>query len=315
MPPSLLAPPACRQPRSRQAPPNAGIGTGVGIATGEILRAVPEYGLILVGTRDRVTTITLNRPDSFNALNETLTDEVCLALEEARTDDRIGAVVVTGAGHAFCSGQDLKSIQDQGSGGNIGDFVRSHLRLHFNRMILAIRQLPKPVVGSINGVAAGAGMSLALACDLRVGSDRSSFMQAFARVGLVPDSGSTYLLPALVGSSRALDLAWTARRVGADEALSIGLLNRKVPEADLATEAQQLAASLARGPALATALAKEAIYGAAERGLSAALELEADLQAECIVTADFQEGVTAFLEKREPGFGRSPGPAEKEQTD
>jgi len=309
MPPSLLAPPACRQPRSRQAPPNAGIGTGVGIATGEILRAVPEYSLIRVATRDRVTTITLNRPDSFNALNETLTDEVCLALEEARSDDRIGAVVVTGAGRAFCSGQDLKSIQDQGSGGDIGDFVRRHLRLHFNRMILAIRQLPKPVVGSINGVAAGAGMSLALACDLRVGSDRSSFMQAFARVGLVPDSGSTYLLPALVGSSRALDLAWTARRVDADEALSIGLLNRKVPEADLATEAQQLAASLARGPALATALAKEAIYGAAERGLSAALELEADLQALCIVTDDFQEGVTAFLEKREPGFGRSPAPS------
>ena len=293
-------------PPSLQLPPNAGTGTGGDIDTGEILRPVPEYSLILVGTRDRVTTITLNRPDSFNALNGTLTDEVCLALEEARTDDRVGALVITGAGRAFCSGQDLKAIQDQGSDGDIGDFVRSHLRLHFNRMILAIRRLPKPVVGSINGVAAGAGMSLALACDLRVGTEKSSFMQAFARVGLVPDSGSTFLLPALLGSSRALDLAWTARRVGADEALAMGLLNRKVPEPELAKEAQELAASLARGPALATAMAKEAIYGAAERGLAEALDLEADLQAQCIATDDFQEGVTAFLEKREPRFGHSP---------
>jgi 2-(1,2-epoxy-1,2-dihydrophenyl)acetyl-CoA isomerase len=262
--------------------------------------------MILVDTRDGVTTITLNRPDSFNALNSGLTDEVCLALEEARTDDRVGAVVITGAGRAFCSGQDLKSIQDEGSGGDIGDFVRSHLRLHFNRMILAVRNLPKPVVGAINGVAAGAGMSLALVCDLRVGTEKSSFMQAFTRVGLVPDSGSTYLLPELVGTSRALDLAWTARRVGADEAVAMGLLNRKVPEADLAREAQDLAVGLARGPRLATSMTKEAIYGAAGRGLAAALDLEADLQAQCIAADDFQEGVQAFLEKREPRFGRSP---------
>ncbi|HEV1996796.1 MAG TPA: enoyl-CoA hydratase-related protein [Candidatus Dormibacteraeota bacterium] len=267
---------------------------------------MPEYSMILVDTSGGVTTITLNRPDSFNALTGAMADEVCVALEEARTTDRVGAVVITGAGRAFCSGQDLKSMEDEGSGGDIGDFVRSHLRLHFNRMILAVRTLPKPVVGSINGVAAGAGMSLALACDLRVGTDKSSFMQAFARVGLLPDAGSTYLLPALVGTARALDLAWTARRLGADEALSMGLLNRKVPEGDLAAETRELAESLARGPSLATALAKEAIYGSAERGLAAALELEADLQAQCIATDDFQEGVTAFLEKREPRFGRSP---------
>jgi 2-(1,2-epoxy-1,2-dihydrophenyl)acetyl-CoA isomerase len=266
---------------------------------------VAEYNMILVDTRDGVATIVLNRPDSFNALTGALTDEVCLALAEARTDERVGAVVITGAGRAFCSGQDLKSIQEEGSGTDIGDFVRSHLRLHFNRMILDIRKLPKPVVAAVNGVAAGAGMSLALACDLRIGTARSSFMQAFQRVGLVPDSGSTYLLPALVGASRALDLAWTARRVGAEEALAMGLLNRVVPEEALADEAQELAATLARGPALATSMTKEAIYGAAERGLAAALDLEADLQAQCIATEDFQEGVAAFLLKREPRFGRS----------
>jgi 2-(1,2-epoxy-1,2-dihydrophenyl)acetyl-CoA isomerase len=267
---------------------------------------VTDYSLILVDTSDRVATITLNRPDSFNALTGAMSDEVCAALEEARTSERVGAVVITGAGRAFCSGQDLKSIEDEGSGGDIGDFVRQHLRLHFNRMILAIRNLPKPVVGGINGVAAGAGMSLALACDLRVGSERASFMQAFSRVGLVPDAGSTYLLPALIGTSRALDLAWTARRVGAEEARDMGLLNRLVGEADLAAQAQDLAASLAHGPALATRMAKEAIYGAAARGLAQALDLEADLQAQCIATDDFREGVQAFLEKREPRFGQSP---------
>ena len=285
---------------------NGASATGAATVTGDILSAVPEYSLVLVETRDRVSTITLNRPDSFNALTGTMSDEVCLAMEEARTDDRVGAVVITGAGRAFCSGQDLKAIEDEGSGMDIGDFVRTHLRLHFNRMVLAIRNFPKPVVASVNGVAAGAGMSLALACDLRVGTDKSSFMQAFTRVGLVPDSGSAYLLPELVGVARALDLAWTARRVGADEALAMGLLNRKVPEADLAVEAQELAASLARGPALATSMTKEAIYGAAARGLEATLELEADQQAQCIATDDFREGVTAFLEKREPRFGQSP---------
>jgi 2-(1,2-epoxy-1,2-dihydrophenyl)acetyl-CoA isomerase len=287
-------------------PAAAATGATAATAAGDILGPVTDYNLILVETHDRVTTITLNRPDSFNALTGAMSDEVCAALEEARTSERVGAVVITGAGRAFCSGQDLKSMEDEGSGGDIGDFVRQHLRLHFNRMILAIRDLPKPVVGGINGVAAGAGMSLALACDLRVGSERASFMQAFSRVGLVPDAGSTYLLPALLGTSRALDLAWTARRVGAEEAREMGLLNRLVAEADLAAQTQDLAAGLAQGPALATRMAKEAIYGAAARGLAQALDLEADLQAQCIATDDFQEGVQAFLEKREPRFGQSP---------
>jgi 2-(1,2-epoxy-1,2-dihydrophenyl)acetyl-CoA isomerase len=265
-----------------------------------------DYNTILVETADRVATITLDRPDSFNALTGRMADEVRGALEAARVDDRVGAVVLTGAGRAFCSGQDLKSIEDEGAGTDIGDFVRDHLRNHFNRMILDIRRLPKPVVGSINGVAAGAGMSLALACDLRVGSEKAAFMQAFARVGLVPDAGSTYLLPALVGTARALELAWTARRVGADEALALGLLNVKVGEADLAAETHELAARLARGPALATGMAKDAIHGAAERGIEKALNLEAELQAQCIATSDFQEGVAAFLEKREPRFGGAP---------
>ena len=262
-----------------------------------------EYDTILVETADRVTTITLNRPESFNALTGHMSDEIRAALDDARLDDRVGAIVVTGAGRAFCSGQDLKSMEDENQGADIGEFVRHHLRNHFNLMILAIRRVPKPVIAAVNGVAAGAGMSLALACDLRVGSERSSFMQAFSRVGLVPDAGSTYLLPALVGTARALEMAWTARRVGADEALAVGLLNTRVAEDELVGTAHEVAARLARGPALATGLAKEAILGAAERGLEATLALEADLQGRCIATPDFAEGVTAFLEKREPQFG------------
>ena len=268
---------------------------------------MPDYDTILVETSDRVTTITLNRPDSFNALTGHMADEIRAALDEARLDDRVGAVVFIGAGRAFCSGQDLKAIEDESDGTAIGEFVRHHLRNHFNLMTLAIRRLPKPVIAAVNGVAAGAGMSLALACDLRVGSEKSSFMQAFSRVGLIPDAGSTYLLPALVGTARALEMAWTARRVGADEALAVGLLNQKVAEADLASEAHELATRLARGPALATGLAKEAILGAAERGLEATLTLEADLQGRCISTPDFIEGVSAFLEKREPQFGGAHG--------
>lgn len=283
-------------------------GTGA-TSGGDILSPVADHNLILVETRDRVTTVTLNRPDSFNALTGEMSDEVCRALAGARTDDRVGAVVITGAGRAFCSGQDLRSIEPEASDGDVGDFVRNHLRLHFNRLILDIRRLPKPVLGSINGVAAGAGMSLALACDLRVGSDQASFMQAFSRVGLVPDAGSTYLLAALVGTARALELAWTARRVGADEALALGLLNRKVAADELLRETHDFASTLAHGPALAIGMTKEAILESAGRGLAAALDHEAELQAQCIATDDFREGVAAFLEKREPRFGQSPARA------
>jgi 2-(1,2-epoxy-1,2-dihydrophenyl)acetyl-CoA isomerase len=164
-------------------------------------------------------------------------------------------------------------------------------------------------VGAINGVAAGAGMSLALATDIRVASDKASFMQAFSRVGLVPDAGSNYFLVQLVGLPRALEMAWTARRVGVDEALELGLVNRVVPADELAGAAQSLAASLARGPVKAIALTKAAMIKATSASLSEILALEAELQAECIVTDDFTEGVAAFLEKREPRFGQTPSRA------
>ena len=251
-----------------------------------------------------VATISLNRPDTFNALNET----ICLELQDvfgaiAASDD-IRAVVLTGEGRAFSAGQDLRSMESDGVDPAI--FVKDVLRRRYAPLILAMRELPKPIVGAINGVAAGAGMSLALATDIRVASKQASFMQAFSRVGLVPDAGSNYFLVQLVGLPRALELAWTAGRVGAEEALELGLVNRVVPAEDLMGTAEELATSLAKGPATAIGLTKAAMIRATGAGLAEILDLEAELQAQCIVTDDFQEGVNAFLEKREPRFGQTP---------
>ncbi|HXA41329.1 MAG TPA: enoyl-CoA hydratase-related protein [Candidatus Solibacter sp.] len=251
-----------------------------------------------------VATISLNRPDTFNALNETICLELQDVFGEIAARDDIRAVVLTGEGRAFSAGQDLRSMESDGV--DPATFVKDVLRRRYAPLILAMRELPKPIVGAINGVAAGAGMSLALATDIRVASNQASFMQAFSRVGLVPDAGSNYFLVQLVGLPRALELAWTARRVGAEEALELGLVNRVVPAEDLMATAGELAASLAKGPATAIGLTKAAMIKATGAGLAEILDLEAELQAQCIVTDDFQEGVNAFLEKREPRFGQTP---------
>jgi 2-(1,2-epoxy-1,2-dihydrophenyl)acetyl-CoA isomerase len=252
--------------------------------------------------RDGVATITLNRPDAFNALTPTLNSEVRDALAAVGSDESVRAVVLTGAGRAFCSGQDLRQME----AGDPAQQVKDMLNHSYAPMIMAMRQLPKPIVGAINGVAAGAGMSLALATDIRIASEKASFMQAFSRVGLIPDAGSNYFLPRLVGLPRALELAWTARRVGAAEALSVGLVNSVVPAEDLDTAAHEMATQLAKGPVLAIGLTKQAMLEAENSSLPQILALEAELQSRCIVTEDFVEGVSAFLEKREPRFGHSP---------
>ena len=253
---------------------------------------------------EAVARVSLNRPDSFNALNETICFELQDVFREIAGNPEVRAVILTGEGRAFSAGQDLRSMDSDGA--DPAEFVKDVLRKRYAPLILAMRRLGKPIVGAINGVAAGAGMSLALATDLRIASEKASFMQAFSRVGLVPDAGSNYFLVQLVGLPRALELAWTARKVGAEEALQMGLVNRVVPEAELATAAQELAATLARGPQTAIALTKQAMTGALTADLAAILDLEAELQAQCVVTDDFQEGVAAFLEKREPRFGQSP---------
>jgi 2-(1,2-epoxy-1,2-dihydrophenyl)acetyl-CoA isomerase len=260
------------------------------------------YDNLVYEQGEGVATITLNRPDAFNALTRDLNRELREALATVAGDESVRAVVLTGAGRAFSSGQDLRQME----GGDPAEVVRDTLNNSYAPMILAMRRLPKPIIGAINGVAAGAGMSLALATDIRIASDKASFMQAFSRVGLVPDAGSNYLLPRLVGLPRALELAWTARRVGAEEGLQMGLVNSVVPADELAAAAREMALKLAAGPALAIALTKEAMIKAEGASLAEILALEAELQARCIVTEDFTEGVSAFLEKREPRFGQSP---------
>jgi 2-(1,2-epoxy-1,2-dihydrophenyl)acetyl-CoA isomerase len=263
-----------------------------------------ELETLLYSESEGVATVSLNRPESFNALNETICFELQDVFRAIADSDAVRAVILTGEGRAFSAGQDLRSMETDGA--DAADFVKEVLRRRYAPLITGMRSLPKPIVGAINGVAAGAGMSLALATDVRIASDKSSFMQAFSRVGLVPDAGSNYFLVQLVGLPRALELAWTARRVGAAEALELGLVNRVVPEAELQGAAREMATSLARGPAQAIALTKQAMTRATTADLAEILDLEAELQARCIVTDDFQEGVAAFLEKREPRFGQTP---------
>ena len=245
-----------------------------------------------------VATITLNRPDVLNALNAELMLELRAALERSRDDANVRAIVVTGAGRAFCAGADLASV---GSGSGPRD-PGATLRERYHPVILAMRQMPKPIVSAVNGVAAGAGMSIALAGDIVLASESASFLQAFSKIGLIPDAGSTWFLPRLAGDLRARALAILADRIPADEALRYGIVWKVLPDADLQDEARMLAERLAGMPTRAYALIKQALDASSTNGLADQLELEARLQSEAGRTEDAAEGVLAFLQKRPPNF-------------
>ena len=244
-----------------------------------------------------VATITLNRPDALNALTVPMKGALLAAFREAGSDPAARAVILTGAGRAFCAGQDLRE-RLQPDAAPLGEEVRER----YNPIVRAMRALPKPIVGAINGVAAGAGASLAMGCDLRIAADTASFALAFGRVGLVPDSGATWLLPRLVGAARAAELALLNEPVSAAGALEIGLVSRVVPAEELATEARSVAARLAAGAPRAIALTKRALNAAWDRDLDAALDDEAALQDEAGRMRDHAEGMAAILEKRPPRF-------------
>lgn len=256
-----------------------------------------SYDTLLWEVADGIGAITLNRPDTLNAVNRQMTDELAAVLKAAAKDEAVRCLVVTGSGRGFSSGEDLKdhSGDEQGS---LGD----DLRRRYNPLILRLRTLEKPVIASVNGVAAGAGMSLAMACDLRIASDRARFIQSFSKVGLVPDSGSCFFLPRLVGLGKALELAWTADGVDAHEAERIGLVNKVVPPDRLAEETRTWAARLAAGPPKAYGLIKRAMNKALTASLEEMLEYEAYLQEATGYSEDFKEGVAAFVEKRPPVF-------------
>lgn len=258
-------------------------------------------GVVLLKNEGGVRTITLNRPEVLNAFSGDLLAMLGRAVRGAAEDKAIRCLVITGAGRAFCSGQDLAEYAGRLESSDPID-LEKRLRDEYNPIITSIRTMEKPVIASVNGVAAGAGCSLALACDMRIAAESASFIEAFIKVGLVPDCASTFMLPRLVGISRAMELAITGRKVPAAEAVELGLVNRVVPDKELLAETMKLAEQLARLPTRAIGLTKRAINAAWTSELKPQLELEAKLQALATLTDDHREGVRAFLEKRRPHF-------------
>ncbi|MBK9145814.1 MAG: enoyl-CoA hydratase/isomerase family protein [Candidatus Melainabacteria bacterium] len=260
-----------------------------------------EENILLTEKKGKVGIITLNRPDKLNAFNDELTFRLQDALKEMEKDSGVRCLVLTGAGRGFCSGQDLQSrsvSQEMGERPSLGDSIRRR----YNPIIIRLRRIEKPVIAAVNGVAAGAGASLAFACDFRIVSQKASFIQSFTRVGLVPDSGSTFLLPRLIGATRAFELMLTADKLSADDALALNLVNEVVPEDSVMEKAMTLAERLASGPTKAFGLTKRAFNKALFDDLEELLEYEACLQEIAGRSDDFQEGVKAFVEKREPAY-------------
>lgn len=251
----------------------------------------------LLATRaSGVLTLTLNRPEALNSLTTELLDDLATSLREVETDASLRAVVITGAGRAFSAGQDLKA-QLEGDG---IDLV-SHLREHYLPVIEGMRSLEKPIIAAVNGVAAGAGMSLALAADLRVAGDAASFVQAFVRVGLVPDAAATYYLPRLIGLGRAMELAMLGESIDSRAALAMGLVNRVVADEELRTAVGDLASRLANGPR-SLGLIKRALSVSLDNEFDKQFRVEETAQLEALDTDDFREGVNAFREKRPASF-------------
>jgi len=252
---------------------------------------------VRVQVADAVATITLDRPESLNALTIPMKVALREALGSIAEDRSVRAVVLTGSGRAFCAGQDLGEREAPDA-----PPLDVELRERYNPIIRAIRSMGQPVIAAVNGVAAGAGASIAFACDLRIASTEARFVLAFGRIGLVPDSGATWLLPRLVGAARAAEIALLGDAIGADDALRFGLVNRVVPADALATESRAMAERLAAGAPLATALTKQALDRSWGIGLDEALDGEATLQGIAGATRDHAEGLAAFREKRPPRF-------------
>ena len=260
---------------------------------------------VLVDRRAGFRVVTLNRPARLNAVTEELHRALRAAVEEAEGDDSCGALLITGAGRAFCSGADLTNrLPGSGPPRDLG----ASLDTFFNPLVRKLRALPFPVVAAVNGTAAGAGASLALHCDIVLAARSARFIQAFAKIGLVPDAGGTWLLPRLVGAARARALALTAEPLAAETAAQWGLIWKAVDDDRLMAEAEALCAKFAAGPRLGLSLIKRALDAAEGNDLDAQLDLERDLQREAGFHPDYAEGVRAFLDKRAPNFsGRRGG--------
>jgi len=253
--------------------------------------------LVRLECAEGIATVTLNRPEALNALTVPMKEQLLRVLRGLERDGTVRVVVLTGAGRAFCAGQDLRERQAPEAVP-----LEIELRERYNPIVRALRDLSRPVIAAVNGVAAGAGASLAFACDLRIAASSASFVLAFGRIGLVPDSGATWLLPRLVGSARAAEIALLGEPLSAREAERIGLVSRVVADDMLAGEAGAVASGLAAMAPRALALTKRALQRAQEATFAEALEYEAAVQGIAGRTRDHAEGVAAFVEKRSPRF-------------
>jgi 2-(1,2-epoxy-1,2-dihydrophenyl)acetyl-CoA isomerase len=259
-----------------------------------------SYQNILLSHAGGVGTLTLNRPEKLNAFAGEMRRELADALDDLERDSAVRVIVITGAGRAFCAGADvgyMAELIEKRDTTSMAALVEAG-----RRVVMTIRQSAKPVIGAINGIAAGGGANLALACDMRIASDRAMLAQSFNRIGLHPDWGGTYFLPRLVGPAKALELMWDALPIDANECLRLGLFNRIVPHELLAETAATYAASLAAKPAKSLSLTKRAIYQSLDSSLPQMLDYELDAQLKCFATGDAAEGIQAFVAKRTPTF-------------
>jgi 2-(1,2-epoxy-1,2-dihydrophenyl)acetyl-CoA isomerase len=257
------------------------------------------FATILFNLADGVATLTLNRPDRLNSITVEMHEEIAAALTTVERDGTARALLITGAGRGFCAGQDL-NLRDSLADGEFD--AGAALEHYYNPLVRRLRALKKPVIAAVNGPAAGAGANIAFACDIVVAARSASFLQAFCRLGLVPDAGGSWVLPRLVGSARAMGLAMLGESLPAEQAAQWGLIWKVVDDDKLMAEARSLAQKLAHGPTRGLGLIKEALNRSLENALDAQLDLERDLQREAARTAVFREGVAAFLEKRPPNF-------------
>ncbi|MGA8054899.1 MAG: 2-(1,2-epoxy-1,2-dihydrophenyl)acetyl-CoA isomerase PaaG [Burkholderiales bacterium] len=258
------------------------------------------YDNILFESGAGIARLTLNRPDKLNSFNVAMHGEVRDALARVKTDKSLRVLVLSGAGRGFCAGQDLadRSVAPGAEPVDLGESVEKH----YAPLVRTVRALPMPVVCAVNGVAAGAGANLALACDIVIASRSASFIEPFCKLGLIPDTGGTYFLPRLVGTARAIGLAMLGDKLSAEQAVAWGLIWKCVDDASLAQETEALATQFARAPTLGLARTKQAIYASPGNTLDAQLDLERDYMRELGRSADYREGVAAFIEKRQPAF-------------
>lgn len=263
-------------------------------------QAVPAGPVLLEAKHDGVAALVMNRPDRLNALNNELAAALNDALARLAADASVRVVVLTGAGRAFCAGGDLALIGKGRASGQmraLEPLLRSGMQA-----VLKIRLMPQPVIAAVNGAAAGAGMNIALAADIRIAAEEAMFGQNFAKVGLFPDFGGTYFLPQLVGPAKAAELFYTGDMIDAKTALHLGIVNHVVPGAQLETEVKSLAQKIMQGPPLAIRAVKRTLFASEKEKLAAALEQEVQEQIRCYLSEDCNEGIRAFFEKRPPQF-------------